>query len=224
MNRLIMWLKRFILLGTISIVSLVVCILLLSLGLRLYSSQYIYDSPSDLPVVYTGIIPGASVKPNGTLSHITYDRTMSAVEAYSMGKISRVLISGDHGQKEYDEVNTIRRFILKKSVLPADVFMDHAGFDTYATMTRATKVFLVEDAVIFTQRYHLYRAVFIARMKGIKAYGCVSDKRTYLDIERYKKREMLANVKALYEVVFDISPKYLGDEIPISGDSRRSWD
>ncbi|MBN1499328.1 MAG: YdcF family protein [Spirochaetes bacterium] len=189
-----------------------------------YSSAYITSDPENVPQAYTAIVPGALVMRSGNLSHITYDRAMSAVELYKSGKVKRILVSGDHGTKKYDEVNTIRKFLLKNGVAGKDIFLDHAGFDTYSTMTRADKVFCVTDAVIVTQKYHLYRALFIARMKGLDATGYAADKRHYVRIRYYKLREIPANMKAFYEVVFNVRPKYLGEKIPVTGDSSLTLD
>ncbi len=202
----------------------IMLIVVINLFIYFYSGKYIFTEIEMVPSAYTAIIPGALVMKSGNLSHITYDRSVSAIELYKTGKIKKILVSGDHGAKSYDEVNTIRKFLLKNGVSEKDIFMDHAGFDTYSTMVRADKIFRVKDTVIVTQKYHLYRAVFIARMKGLDAYGYAADRRKYVYIRNYKLREIPANIKAVYEVLFNVKPKFLGEQIPITGDSKLSWD
>ncbi len=189
-----------------------------------YSARFIFTDPAKVPFVYTAIVPGALVMPSGKLSQITFDRAVSALELYQAGKVKRILVSGDHGTKSYDEVNTIRKFLLAHGVRKEDLFLDHAGFDTYSTMVRAQKVFCVKDAVIATQEFHLFRAVFIARMKGLEAYGFKADKRHYEHIRYYKFREIFANGKTIFEVMCNSKPRFLGEKIPVTGDSKKSWD
>ncbi len=68
------------------------------------------------------------------------------------------------------------------------------------------------------------RALWIAKKKGIEAYGIIADKRYYPAIKRLKVREVLANVKAFLEVAIHRKPKYLGSKIPITGNSALSYD
>ncbi|MES1181178.1 MAG: ElyC/SanA/YdcF family protein, partial [Flavobacterium sp.] len=105
-----------------------------------------------------------------------------------------------------------------------DLFLDHAGFDTYNSMVRAKEIFNVKDAVVVTQAFHLSRAVYIARSKGLEATGIASDKHTYRSIGYLKFRESIANVKAFLEVTTNKAPHFLGESIPITGDSKLSYD
>jgi SanA protein len=105
-----------------------------------------------------------------------------------------------------------------------DIFLDHAGFDTYNTMVRAKEIFKVKDAIIVTQEFHLPRAIYIARSIGLNAYGIKSDKHKYLSLERLKIRELIANVKAFSAILFHKKPRFLGEQIPITGDSKLSYD
>ncbi len=188
------------------------------------TKKHIYESAENVPSSEVAIILGARVYQNGSMSDILKDRILTALELYDSGKVKKILASGDHGRKEYDEVNTIKDFLLKNNVKPEDLFMDHAGFDTYDSLYRAKAIFKVESALIITQAFHLPRAVYIGRRLGIDAYGYKADRQPYLFINRYRQREKLANIKAFFNLLFNSKPKYLGDAIPISGDGRLSWD
>jgi SanA protein len=109
-------------------------------------------------------------------------------------------------------------------VNPKDIFLDHAGFDTYNSVVRAKKIFKVKDLIIVTQKFHLPRAIFIARQLGLDAYGYIADRRPYQQIDYYQFRESVANLKATLEVAIKREPKYLGNPIPIHLDSKVSWD
>lgn len=192
--------------------------------IRSYYSSNIYNKCAEIPPAYTCIVMGAKVYNNGQPSKILADRLQSGIELYNAGKVTRFLLSGDHGTKGYDEVNNMRLFLMKNGIKGEDIFMDHAGFNTYSSMIRAKKVFDVKDAIIVTQRYHLYRSIFLARSVGIKAYGYSSNLRTYPAMKYYKMREYLALFKAVYEAVIKPNPKFLGPQIPIKGESYKSWD
>jgi len=175
------------------------------------------------PHSQAAIIFGAAVY-SGTPSPILEDRLQAAVDLYKAGRVDKLLISGDHGQHDYDEVNPMRRFVLNAGVPAEDVFMDHAGFRTYDTIARAKKVFRVESAILVTQRFHLPRALFIARRIGLRATGLAADRRLYLDRRYLAARESLARVKDFVNLWFRSEPRYLGPEIPITGDGRLTID
>ncbi len=178
---------------------------------------------------YTGetvdcvIVLGAYVHSGGP-SGILQDRLNTAYEAYDNGYAEKILVSGDHLYEPYDEVNTMKSYLMDRGVPEEDIFMDHAGSNTYSTMVRAKEIFLVDTAIISTQKYHLYRAVFLAKTNGIDVVGFPSDYYTYTKMPYFKLREAAARVKAILQVI--LKPKViLGDEvIPITSDGRLTED
>lgn len=170
------------------------------------------------------LVLGARVNSDGTLSHMLGDRMSTGVDLYENGAGKKILASGDHGRDSYDEVNNMKKYAVERGVDPDDVFLDHAGFSTYESMYRARDVFEVESAVVVTQRYHLYRAVYNARKLGIEAYGVAADKRTYGKPIYNFVRESLARCKDFFMCIFEPEPTYLGEAIPISGSARASDD
>lgn len=176
------------------------------------------------PQAETAIILGARVYPNGTLSPVLADRVTTGIELYRQGKVKKLLLTGDHGQTTYDEVNHMRQFAMERGVPEKDIFMDHAGFSTYDSMYRARDIFVVSKAIIVTQEFHLPRALYIARTLGIEAFGVKADKRQYVGENYLQFREILARTKASAQIMLGMKPKYLGPEIPISGDGRATKD
>lgn len=166
------------------------------------------------------IVLGCQVKPDGTPSHMLRDRLERSIELYNLGAAPKLLMSGDHGQKEYDEVNTMKNYAVDTGVPSSDVFMDHAGFSTYETMYRAKEIFGVKKAVIVTQKYHLYRALYIAERLGIEAYGVPADYRTYSGQAKRDVREVLARCKDFVTTILLPEPTYGGNPIPVSGDGN----
>lgn len=179
------------------------------------------DSVTSAPIA---IIFGAKVKADGTPSDILRDRLLTGIDLYDRRIVTKLLLSGDDGQTAYDEVNAMRVFVLDRGVAPSDVFLDHAGFDTFDSVARAAKVFGVTRAIFVTQNYHLPRALYLASAFGISAQGVSADRQTYRGILRYEMRELLADVKAVFDVTLHVSPKYLGESINVTGDGQTTWD
>jgi len=171
-----------------------------------------------------GLVLGAKVYRNGTMSDVLMDRVLTALEFYKKGFFDKFLVSGDHGRVEYDEVNTIKDFLLSRGISPEDIFLDHAGFDTYDSVYRAKHIFQAESVMIFSQGFHLPRAVYIARNQDLESYGIISDKHVYLGSWYNNLRETGARVKAFFDLAFGSHPKFLGKKIPITGNSMKSWD
>ena len=153
-------------------------------------------------------------------SHMLEDRLLIGIDLCKMGASRKLLVSGDHGTTEYDEVNVMKTFATDRGIAAEDVFMDHAGFSTYESMYRAKEIFKAEKILIVTQGYHLYRAIYIARAMGLDAYGVASDYRTYAGQWRREIREVLARVKDFGTSIFQPYPTYLGETIPIDGDGN----
>lgn len=150
---------------------------------------------------------------DGDPSPMLQERLDFGLIAYETGCTEKMLMSGDHGRKEYDEVNKMKDVAIENGVLADNVFMDHAGFSTYESMYRARDVFKVEKMVIVTQKYHLYRAVYDARKLGIDAYGFAAERLNYPFYNDV--REALARTKDFFYCIIQPKPTYLGDPISI---------
>ncbi len=163
------------------------------------------------------LILGAGVWANNTPSPMLNDRLLQGIELYELGASDKLLMSGDHGSKDYDEVNVMKDFAIERGVPSEDIFMDHAGFSTYESMYRARDVFKAKKIIIVTQGYHLYRALYDAEGLGLEAYGVAADPREYAGQSYRELRESLARVKDFLYVIIKPEPTYLGEEIPVNG-------
>lgn len=170
------------------------------------------------------VVLGCQVWDDGTPSAILKDRLNRAIELYKLGVAPKIIMSGDHGQVDYDEVNAMKQYAIEKGVPSEDIFMDHAGFSTYETMYRAKEIFDADKIVVVTQEYHLYRALYIADKLGIEAYGVSSDYETYSGQYMRDLREVLARNKDFFMVIFKPEPTFLGDVIPVSGNGDATND
>ena len=175
------------------------------------------DAAAQLSDVDCIVVLGCQVRADGSLSDMLHDRLSRGVEVFNAGASPKILMSGDHGTVGYDEVNAMKRYAIEQGVPSEDVFMDHAGFSTYETIYRAKEIFQAKKIVIVTQKYHLYRAVYIAEQLGLEAYGVDADLDTYRGQAIRDAREVLARCKDFVMCILKPEPTYLGDEIPLSG-------
>lgn len=166
------------------------------------------------------LVLGCRTKPDGSPSDMLADRLRRGIELYEEGAAPKVLVSGDHGTTGYDEVNAMKKVTLDSGIPSSDIFMDHAGFSTYESLYRAKEIFGADKIIVVTQRYHLYRSLYIAQMLGIEAYGVDCDYRTYWGQMKREVREILARDKDFVKAIFKPEPTYLGENIPISGDGN----
>ena len=157
------------------------------------------DDAAALEDVDCIMVLGCSVRPDGTPSGMLRDRLDKGIELYEDGVSDRLLMSGDHGRKNYDEVNRMKQYAIDEGIPSGDIFMDHAGFSTYESM---------------------YRALYVAQAMGMEAYGVESDPRQYGGQKMRDLRELLARPKDLIYTIVMPKPTYLGDAIPVSGDGN----
>ncbi|BFD25267.2 MAG: ElyC/SanA/YdcF family protein [Candidatus Parcubacteria bacterium] len=171
-----------------------------------------------------GLVLGARAYNDNAVSPVFSDRLLTAAELYQAGRIEKIIISGDHGTDTYDEVTAGRNFLLAQNIPGEDIFLDHAGFDTYDSVYRAQAVFNAPEVLIITQRFHLPRALYFAAKRDLPALGCVADKQNYDNLNYFENREMFARVKGWLETFFKVKPKYLGKPIDLAGSGQDTWD
>ena len=222
--------KRILLLCLVAMVILGILGAALVLGINAWVKNSVKDyilteeQAAQLTDMDCILVLGCKVGADGTLSHMLEDRLRQGVALYDLGAAPKLLMSGDHGTEEYDEVDAMKRYAVNAGVPSCDVFMDHAGFSTYESVYRAKEVFEVQRVIIVTQEYHLYRALMVARQMGLEAYGVAVNYRTYVGQTSRDIREILARVKDFGMTIFWPEPTYLGEVIPISGNGELTHD
>ena len=163
------------------------------------------------------MVLGASVNPDGTPSPMLQDRLETGIELYNRGVAPKLLLTGDNGQIEYNEVEAMKNYAVNAGVPEEDIFLDHAGFSTYDSVYRASYVFGVESMVAVTQEYHLFRTLHGCKKMGIEAVGIGADQEVYAGQEYREIREVLARVKDFVMWLIKPEATFLGEAIPISG-------
>ena len=166
------------------------------------------------------LVLGAGVRENGSPSLMLSDRLNTAIALYETGVCDRLLMSGDHGRVEYDEVNVMKSIAVEAGVPSEYIFMDHAGFSTYDSLYRARHIFQAKRVIIVTQEYHLYRALYVARALGLDALGVAAPGENYYGQTYRELREMAARTKDLAMTIWKPEASIMGEAIPVSGDGN----
>ena len=166
------------------------------------------------------LVLGADVWDGKRPSPMLEDRLLQGISLYKMGASVKLLMSGDNTKKGYDEVNTMKQYALDKGITSEDVFMDHAGISTYDSIYRAKEIFQADKIIIVTQKYHLYRALYISDSLGLDAYGVSANPRIYAGQSLREFREIMARAKDFVKCIYMPPAAILGETISVSGDGN----
>ena len=166
------------------------------------------------------LVLGAGVREGGRPSLMLSDRLNTSIYLYESDVCDRMLMSGDHGRIEYDEVNVMKDIAVEAGIPSEHVFMDHAGFSTYDSLYRARYIFQAKRVIIVTQQYHLYRALYIARSLGIEAIGVAAPGENYYGQTYREVREMVARTKDFLLTITKPEASVMGEIIPVSGNGN----
>ena len=159
----------------------------------------------------------ASVKRNLEPSDILKDRLEVAWNAYKKWKIQKIIVSGDNSKAYYNEPVAMEQYLIKLWIKQDDIYLDYAGFDTFDSLYRAKHVFWVEKITLFTQDFHLKRALYISKRLWMESYGIETNLHEYLHDSYNARREVLARVKAFLDIEINSSkPKFLWPLVDMS--------
>lgn len=163
------------------------------------------------------LVLGAGIKDDNTPSPMLKDRLDVGIELYKLKAAPKILLSGDNGRIGHNEIHVMLNYVIAAGVPEEDIFCDHAGFSTYDSMYRARDVFCVSRAIVVTQEYHEYRALYIGQKLGMEVRGVSSDQERYSGQFYRDFREMLAIAKDYLKVAAEADPVVGGEVIPING-------
>ncbi len=152
------------------------------------------------------IVLGASVYADGTPSDMLADRLDVAIDLYKAGAARKIVVTGDGRDSHYNEPDAMKAYCIGCGVPAGDILVDSAGYNTYASIYRAQSVFGLNDVIVVTQAYHLYRALAIAHGLGMQASGVAADKGEYEHQTLYSVREVGARATSLMRVLLHVQP------------------
>lgn len=210
--------KKIIKYVVIVLIIMILIVLAINFYVKLSTKKQIIENNdySNLEDIDCIIILGAGIwgdKPSPMLE----DRLLEGISLYENNVSTKIIMSGDHGREEYDEVNIMKKFAIEKGVPSEDIFMDHAGFSSYESIYRAKEIFGANKIVIVTQKYHLYRALYISKKIEIDSYGVASNLRIYPGQFIREIREIFARDKDVLKCITKPMPTFLGEKISLDG-------
>ena len=181
-----------------------------------FAQNEIRYSIENLEETRVGLVFWARVYSNGIPSPILRDRLDTAIKAYEEKKIERIIVSWDNATQYYDEPTNMKAYLIDLWIPEEHIYIDYAWFDTFDSIYRAEYIFWVTDIVLFTQDYHLKRAIYIAERLWLNAQWMSTDLQDYRDIDYFERREMFSRIKAFLEIeILKSKPKFLGESIEI---------
>ena len=195
-------LKRVFLSGCVMLLVFLLTIVCINASVVGTASPKILDAEhlSELDADYV-LVLGCGLRSDGSPSDMLYDRVSVGTEVFLLGASDKLLLSGDRAGASYDEVTAMKRLALELGVSSDTIDSDYEGFSTYESVLRAKEDFGAEKIIIVTQKYHLYRALYIADSLGLEAYGVSADLRTYRGQIYRDLRELAARVKDFFLVL-----------------------
>lgn len=140
-------------------------------------------------------------------------RINAAVELYESGKIEHIVVSGDNREENYNEPKQMQIVLLSRGIPKSAITLDYAGFRTLDSVVRCKKVFGQTKFIIISQRFHIERALFIAKKYDIDAIGFAAQDPPQKYSTKTKIREIFAKSKAVIDLyIINKKPKFLGEK------------
>lgn len=174
-----------------------------------------FDANS-IPKNKVGLVLGTSkILANGQINLYFQYRIQATVELFEKGKIDFVLVSGDNGNKNYDEPTDFKEELIKLGIPAEKIFLDYAGFRTLDSVVRAKEVFGQENITIISQQFHNERAIYLAEKHGINAVGFNARDVSARYGFKVKMREYLARTKVFVDILLGVQPRFLGERVLI---------
>ncbi len=210
--------QKFIFYGRIIFWVVLIGMIMLLLGLNYYvkitTNRHCYHTPIQVPLQPIAIVFGAGIWEDGTPTPMLADRIEGAIGLYKLGRVKKLLMTGDNSSEDYNEVKAMAQYAQARGVPAGNIVLDYAGFSTYESCYRAKEIFGIKQAVLVTQRYHLPRAVYTCEHLGINVVGLgMADWGQYPDssMRYYSFRESFSTLKACWEVhITHPRPTFLG--------------
>lgn len=197
----------------------IIVVLGINLLVKSQTDQVIFSKEKDTPGTKVAIIFGAGINNNKPSKYLK-DRLDAGIELYKNNKIDKILLSGDNGSDEHDELTVMKLYCYQHGVDTNKIYLDYAGFDSYSTLYRSKYIFNIDTAILVSQKYHLNRCINIGNKLGVKSYGFAADKGTYQGYKYASFREYFAVVKSTIDLMIGRKPHFLGEAVDINGPSN----
>lgn len=174
----------------------------------------VYESLEALPATDVALVLGTSKRlSNGEANPYFYYRIEAAEQLYKSGKVKHLILSGDNETRYYNEPQYMKDALLKRDIPDSVITLDYAGFRTLDSVVRCKMIFGQNEFIVVTQRFHTYRAVFIADNFDIEAVAYAAENISLSKSINVIIREFLARPKAVLDVfIFNVKPRIMGEK------------
>lgn len=182
------------------------------MGINYYVKYTVMDRIKDtdeIKNIDTIMVLGAKVHDDGRLSLMLKDRLDKTIEVYNKLDIKRVIVSGDSEYKDYDETTKMKEYLINNGIPEEDIIVDIYGLSTYDSIYRLKNIYGINKSLIITQKYHLYRSLYIDNSLGVGAYGIPASGEDYFGQTAREIREILARNKDFLTSLFNVKSKYV---------------
>lgn len=187
------------------------------IGIDMYMANQaapnLYNDIKKIPSKKVALVLGtAKYMVGGGKNYFYTYRIRAAVKLFKAGKVKAIVVSGDNSTKYYNETSKMQQDLIKAGIPGSYITLDPLGVRTLDSVVRAEAIFDLKDYIIVSQKFHLERALFIAKAKGQKAIGFMAkDIPGTAAAYRMKAREYLARAKAFLDVyILHTKPKFYG--------------
>jgi len=189
------------------------------------SAAHIYASPDDIAPAKAGLVLGSAKLVRNYVSNPFFrNRIEAAAALYKTGKVEYLIVSGNQARGGrprggYDEPADMRDALIAAGVPAARIYRDYAGFRTLDSVVRAREVFGQDRVIVISQAFHLARALFLARARGLADDGFAAKDPPLRFGVRAKLREIAARGLAVYDVLVGAEPRYRGHPVQLGVDN-----
>ena len=191
---------KFILFSLSTVLLLVFFLLLIYSNLIILKRRTSIIFPDDIATSTIGLIFGAGLDKDGSLSPMLEDRILAGVALYKSGKVNILMMTGDDGRRYSNEVDAMKKAAMEYGVPENRILVDPHGYRTYESCYRESKVYGFTKVIAVSQAFHLPRIVYLCENFGIKTEGVSADLHEYGgDTIFMNIREIGARLKAWWQ-------------------------
>lgn len=197
----------------------VIGMVLIDITISQQAQNRIYNNIKKVPAKKAALVLGtAKYMIGGGKNYFYAYRIRAAAALFKAGKVKAIVVSGDHSTKYYDETNKMQKDLIKAGVPKRYITLDPLGLRTLDSVLRAEAIFDLKDYIIVSQKFHLERALYLAKSKGQKVIGFMAkDIPGTTAAYRMKAREYLARTKAFLDLyILHTKPKFDGKKVKVN--------
>jgi SanA protein len=183
-----------------------------------YSDEKIFYKTDNIPEKKVALVLGTSkyVVDNIGLINLFYkERISSANKLIESGKVKFLILSGTNDSEFYNEPENMKKDLMKMGVSEDKIFLDYAGFRTLDSILRTKEIFGQSDIIIVSQKFHLQRALTIARLNDIDAIGFAAKDPPFSLVFKTYFREIFSRINFLFDILLEKEAKFYGDKIEV---------